>query len=123
MAIGKSTFLINYVQLGHISMVNVMAFGKFITLKEHLNKQNSMQDNNQRNAKGYRHGLWESYWDKGEIYYRTTYDNGDPHGLSIWYHQNGNVWYKGNYNKGKQIGYWEWYNSDGKLENTEYFAN
>jgi antitoxin component YwqK of YwqJK toxin-antitoxin module len=48
-------------------------------------------------------------------------DNGKKHGYWEVYHSNGNLIYKGNYINGKRIGYWEDYYSNGCLSHKQYF--
>jgi len=43
---------------------------------------------NQRNTKGQKHGLWESYWSDGQLLRKGTYINGKRHGLWESYHEN-----------------------------------
>jgi antitoxin component YwqK of YwqJK toxin-antitoxin module len=39
-----------------------------------------------RNNKGQRHGLWERYWDDGDLMLKGFYNNGKRVGYSEWYH-------------------------------------
>ena len=63
--------------------------------------------NNQLNAKGKRHELWELYYSNGI--------NNKRHGYFEFYYSNGNMAFKGSYNHGKEIGYWEVYNENGDI--------
>ena len=58
------------------------------------------------NDKGQPHGLWESYWNNGQLYYKGTYLNGKRHGHWEQYWGDGKLSYKGTYLNGKRIGYW-----------------
>jgi len=46
-----------------------------------------------RNNKGEPHGLWEDYWDNGNLYYKCICDNGKEVGYEELY------WYNGKLNK------------------------
>ena len=41
-----------------------------------------MQECNQYNEKGERHGYWEVYWDSSNLWYKGTYLNGVEDGIS-----------------------------------------
>ena len=65
-----------------------------------------MQECNQRNEKGVRHGYWEDYWRSDQLWFKGYYVNGIRHGYFESYYENGQLSYKGNYNGGQEIGYW-----------------
>lgn len=70
-----------------------------------------MQNNlNQRDSQSRKHGLWESYWNSGQIWVRTEYVHGKRHGPCIGYYRDGTLMYKENYDMGKLIGYYIEYN-------------
>ena len=48
---------------------------------------------------------------------KNQYKNGKKHGLWESYYSNGEVYYKGNYKDDKQDGYWEPYNNGNHLIN------
>ena len=65
-----------------------------------------MQECNQRNENGDRHGYWESYHPNGQLRYSGNYINGKKDGYWEQYWSYGNLWYKGNFINGEQVGYW-----------------
>jgi len=44
---------------------------------------------NQTNARGYRHGMWKTYWDNGNLMMKTCYKHGKERGIARTYYQNG----------------------------------
>jgi antitoxin component YwqK of YwqJK toxin-antitoxin module len=62
---------------------------------------------NKRNSQGERHGLWEDYYDNGQLYWKCNYHNGKYHGLLESYHSNGQLYWKGNLKNDKEIGLWK----------------
>ena len=67
------------------------------------------------NAKGEKHGYWESYWNNGNLWYKGNYVDGKEHGYCEVYYFNGNLDYKGTYVDGNRHGYWEYYYDNGNL--------
>ena len=55
------------------------------------------------NEKGEKHGVWESYYDNGQLFYRGNYVNGQRHGLWESYYPNGQLHYQQEYNMGKEV--------------------
>jgi len=43
------------------------------------------EDITQYNDKGQPHGLWESYFSTGKLYYKCTYNNGELVGYEEYY--------------------------------------
>lgn len=37
------------------------------------------------------HGLWETYWDNGQIRFKGRFIHGERSGLHIWFHGHGGV--------------------------------
>ena len=68
-------------------------------------------------------GLWEGYWDNGQLSSKGHYANGNQEGLWEGYYSNGQLWYKGHYVNGNREGYWEWYYSNGQLEFKGHYVN
>jgi hypothetical protein len=64
---------------------------------------------------GKRDGLWEAYWDNGQLRYIRTYKNGVSVGDRESYYKNGKLWMKGTYKDGKKDGVVEWYHENGRL--------
>ena len=57
------------------------------------------------NAKGEKHGYWESYYDNGNLWYKGNYVDGKEHGYWESYYYNGNLYYKGFYDMGEEVDY------------------
>ena len=62
------------------------------------------------------HDLWENRWFKG------TYANGKNHGLWERYYENGQLDYKCTYVNGKKYGLWEYYNEDGTIIKQVFYS-
>ena len=73
--------------------------------------------------KGKKDGLWETYYENGQLLFKENYKNGKRDGLSEWYLLDGQLSEKGNYKDGKKDGLWEWFNEDGSLKKTETWKN
>ena len=80
-----------------------------------------MQQCNQLNEKGHRHGYWIRHYDNGQVWYKGNYVNDNRDGYWEEYYPNGQLWFKGNFINGKKDGYWENYFFDGKLSYKGYF--
>ncbi|MBC7862532.1 MAG: hypothetical protein IAF38_06110, partial [Bacteroidia bacterium] len=64
---------------------------------------------------GKRHGTWATFFDTGELWGETSYDNGKKEGKSVVYFKNGKVKYEGFYKNDKQSGTWKFYDEAGTL--------
>ena len=64
---------------------------------------------------GKEEGIWEFYYDNGQIYSKPTYKDGKLHGYYEEYLSNGQLERKLTYKNGKLDGVWEEYNENGKL--------
>ena len=70
---------------------------------------------------GKREGLWETYYESGQLWYTSNYKDGGLDGLQVEYYQNGQLKEKGNLKFGRQDGLWEYFNEDGALLRTETY--
>ena len=94
--------------------------------------QGSMKD-------GKRNGIWNFYWENGQLFFKIRYKNGirvgrkvsyypsgklmsesnfnndDLEGLTIYYHENGQIQRIGNHKNHEKVGEWIYYNSDGTI--------
>ena len=68
---------------------------------------------------GKREGIWETYYESGQLWYTSNYKDGGLNGLQVEYYQNGQLKMKGNLKFGRQDGLWEYFNEDGSLLRTE----
>jgi antitoxin component YwqK of YwqJK toxin-antitoxin module len=70
---------------------------------------------NRKDRNGLKQGLWEEYWDNGNLQSKGSYVNGLKEGY--WeYYEDGNLISKGLYKEGNKEGIWEYYNKDGSLD-------
>lgn len=60
-------------------------------------------------------GLYEEYYDTGEIKVKLTYKNGKITDTVLTFHKNGKIESKGIHRNNLPIGWWNYYDSDGKL--------
>ena len=68
-------------------------------------------------------GLWEWYYDNGQLQDKANFIDGKTHGLSESYWDNGQLTLKANFIDGKAHGLFKIYNEDGSLEQTRTFRN
>ncbi|MDG2313138.1 MAG: hypothetical protein P8M15_03800 [Alphaproteobacteria bacterium] len=72
---------------------------------------------------GKEEGVWEFYYDNGQIYSKPTYKDGKLHGYYEEYLINGQLERKLTYKNGKLDGVWEEYYENGKLNYKITFEN
>ena len=72
---------------------------------------------------GKKNGVWEWYYENGQLSTKVNYKDGEPEGFWESYHENGQLEYKGNVKDAKQDGLWEFFNKDGSLKKTETWKN
>ena len=72
---------------------------------------------------GKEEGIWEFYYDNGQIYSKTTYKNGRLNGDYEEYLSNGQLERKLTYKNGKLDGVWLEYYENGKLNYKIIFKN
>ena len=65
-----------------------------------------MQECNQYNEKGERHGYWEVYWDSSNLWYKGTYLNGVEDGYWERYDHKSKLISKGHYINNERKAYW-----------------
>jgi len=69
-------------------------------------------------------GFWEEYYENGQLNWKGSYKNEKPvDGIYTEYHQNGQLKCKGSYLNGKRDDVWEFYYENGKLEEKGSFLN
>ena len=78
-----------------------------------------MQECNQRNESGYRHGYWEEYWKNGNLWYRGYYDDGKKNGRWVFFHSDNQPLSSGYFKDDIQISLWEFYSIN---KSTIYYA-
>ena len=57
----------------------------------------------QRNSKGEREGIWEWFYENGNIHLRTSYKGGKEDGIWGWFYENGNITKTRLWKDGKRI--------------------
>lgn len=67
---------------------------------------------------GQREGLWQAWYENGNLWSEAEYKKGINNGKSVTYFENGKVRYEGKFNNGKKIGEWNYYDEEGKLVKT-----
>lgn len=70
---------------------------------------------NRKDRNGLKQGLWEEYWDNGNLQSKGSYVNGLKEGY--WeYYEDGNLISKGSYKNDLADGIWEYYYTNGRLK-------
>jgi len=64
---------------------------------------------------GKKEGIWEGFYENGEIRRRENYRNGKREGLWERFYRNGKIHWRGNYRNGKREGLLEEFHVNGKL--------
>ncbi len=67
---------------------------------------------------GKREGLWQAWYENGNLWSEAEYSKGINNGKSVTYFESGKVRYEGLYKEGKKVGDWKYYDEDGKLVKT-----
>ena len=91
------------------------------------NKEQPIKDGKRINQydieTGKKEGIWEDYYDDGQIYSKGSYVNDIKDGYWEYYWSNGSLCHKGNYKNDVKEGYWENYWINGNLLRKELFDN
>ena len=77
----------------------------------------------QKNSSGQEEGLWEYFYDNGNILCRTTYKEGWIDGIEEFFYKNGNIESRTPYKEGKEHGIQEWFNEQGNITRTLVWKN
>jgi antitoxin component YwqK of YwqJK toxin-antitoxin module len=75
-----------------------------------------------KDADGKSHGLWEQYFDNGQLWFKGEYIHNMFHGPWVWYYDNGQLWCKETYDMGNEIKYGIEYNKRGILRYKRFYA-
>jgi antitoxin component YwqK of YwqJK toxin-antitoxin module len=70
---------------------------------------------------GKRHGVWESYFEHGQMNSTTYFIHGVKEGHSVVYYPNGSIHYIGEYKNDQKVGLWKTYNEQGELISEDEF--
>jgi len=69
----------------------------------------------QLNSKGQREGLWEWFYENGNIRMRTPYKGGEIDGIEELFYENGNISWRIPYKEGNKDGIEEVFNENGNI--------
>jgi antitoxin component YwqK of YwqJK toxin-antitoxin module len=72
---------------------------------------------------GKKEGYWEEYWDNGQLHSKGLFKNGKLEGYWESYYGNGQLRSKDQFKNGKQDGIWETYHENGKLRSKGLYKN
>jgi antitoxin component YwqK of YwqJK toxin-antitoxin module len=72
----------------------------------------------QLGSRGQREGLWEGFYENGNIEWRTPYVGGEVDGIEEWFHKNGNILSRTPYKEGKRDGIVECFDEQGNISKT-----
>jgi antitoxin component YwqK of YwqJK toxin-antitoxin module len=67
---------------------------------------------------GKREGLWQAWYENGNLWSEAEYVKGVNHGKSVTYFENGKIRYEGLFENGSKKGEWKYYDESGKLVKT-----
>jgi len=69
----------------------------------------------QKNSGGQGEGLWEWFYENGNIYRRAPYKEGKEDGIAEVFYENGNIEWRTTYKEGKEDGIEEWFYENGNI--------
>ncbi len=72
----------------------------------------------QLNSKAEREGIWEMFYDNGNIQCRTPYKEGKMNGIKELFYPNGNIQWRIPYKEDKMDGIVEWFYENGNIIET-----
>ena len=78
---------------------------------------------NQYTHDGLKTGMWEDYWDNGQLSNKGPYKNDLKDGIWEYYYENGQLNIEGLYKNNKRDGDWVFYYMNGNIENEGSFKN
>jgi antitoxin component YwqK of YwqJK toxin-antitoxin module len=77
----------------------------------------------QRNSKGQREGIWEIFWENGNIHRRIPYVEGKEDGIEEWFYPNGNISCRTPYVGGEVHGVQECFDEQGNITETRLWKD
>jgi antitoxin component YwqK of YwqJK toxin-antitoxin module len=77
----------------------------------------------QKNSKGQEEGLWEGFYEDGNIFSRTPYVGGLIDGIEEVFYDNGNIRWRIPYKEGKADGIEEWFYPNGNIAKTRLWKD
>jgi antitoxin component YwqK of YwqJK toxin-antitoxin module len=77
----------------------------------------------QKNSSGQEEGLWEWFYENGNIKWRGTYKEGKMDGIAEGFYENGNIEIRASYKEDKRDGIMEWFDEQGYIIKTRVWKN
>ncbi len=77
----------------------------------------------QRNSVGQEEGIWEFFYDNGNIQCRTPYKEGKRNGIWEWFYPNGNIRMRIPFKDDKEDGIEELFDKQGNITETYLWKN
>jgi len=77
----------------------------------------------QKNSKGQREGIWEIFWENGNIQWRIPYKEDKRDGIKEWFYENGNILSRTPYKDDKIDGTQKFYDEQGNIAETRLWKD
>jgi antitoxin component YwqK of YwqJK toxin-antitoxin module len=77
----------------------------------------------QKNSKGQEEGIWEWFYEDGNIFSRASYKGGEKEGIEEIFYENGNIRWRIPYKEGKADGIEEWFDKQGNITKTRVWKD
>ncbi len=77
----------------------------------------------QLNSKGQEEGIWEGFYENGNIRRRTPYKEGKEDGIEEVFYKNGNIRERMPFKAGKMDGIEEWFDEQGNITETRLWKD
>jgi antitoxin component YwqK of YwqJK toxin-antitoxin module len=77
----------------------------------------------QKNSVGQREGIWEGFYENGNISMRTPYKGGKEDGIEEEFYENGIIRYRTPFKDGKIDGIEEWFDKRGNITETRHWKD
>ena len=77
----------------------------------------------QKNSKGQREGIWELFYENGNIERRTPYKEGKRDGIEECFDEQGNIKWRIPYKGGKRDGIEEWFHKNRNIIETRHWKD
>jgi antitoxin component YwqK of YwqJK toxin-antitoxin module len=90
-------------------------------IKYHNNGNVSIKG--QKNSKGQPEGIWEWFYEDGNIFSRAPYKGGEKEGIEEIFYENGNIRWRIPYKEGKADGIEEWFYPNGNITKTRHWKD
>jgi len=77
----------------------------------------------QTNSGGQMEGLWEGFYENGNIQWRISYKEGKKDGIEEFFYKNGNIRWRTPYKENKPDGIEEIFDEQGNITETRHWKN